>query len=268
MLMFSFAASAVAREPQAPTVMPAKAPAGTEALGVEWIRIATRDSGTMLAAVARPQGSGPFPAIVILHGSHGFAQEYVRFAQAIARNGFIAIAPCWFSDGGGPGARFVTPIACPGAPPRPEAASAAAQQTVDALLQAVRALPDVHADRVALFGHSRGAGTALNYVLRHDTVQAAVLCSSGYPGELSTSATKLKTPILILHGVADGPADGGSELTNVKMARAFEAALHRLHKPVEAKYYETGGHNGLFVHPDQFDDEVRQVSAFLNRHLR
>jgi dienelactone hydrolase len=221
----------------------------------------------MLAAVARPKGDGPLPAIVLLHGSHGFAQEYVRLARGIAQHGFIAIAPCWFSDGGGPGARFVTPIPCPGGMPRPEAASAEAQRTIDALLRAVRTLPGVRSDRVALFGHSRGAGATLNYVLRNNTVQAAVLCSSGYPRELAASAAKIQTPILILHGVADGPADGGSAMTNVKMARAFETTLHRLHKPVEAKYYETGGHNGLFVSTTQFDDEVRQMSAFLKRHV-
>lgn len=35
---------------------------------------------------------------------------------------------------------------------------------------------------------------------------------------------KSKVPILILHGAADSPADGGSIVTNVQMARDFEAA--------------------------------------------
>lgn len=46
----------------------------------------------------------------------GFAREYVQLAQALARGGLLAIAACWFEGGGGPGARFVTPIACPDAP--------------------------------------------------------------------------------------------------------------------------------------------------------
>jgi hypothetical protein len=37
--------------------------------------------GVILVAVARPSGEGPFPTILLLHGSHGFAQEYVRLAQ-------------------------------------------------------------------------------------------------------------------------------------------------------------------------------------------
>jgi dienelactone hydrolase len=256
------------QDKDAPAVKSAAAPAGAESLHVEWIRITTAGSGTMLAAVARPDGAGPFPAIVLLHGSHGFAQEYVRLAQAVARGGFVAVAPCWFSDGGGPGARFVTTIPCAGGPSRPDAASRQAQSTVDLLLKATRTLPGVRSDRVALFGHSRGAGTALNYVLRGGLVQAAVLCSSGYSPETLAAAAKVRVPILILHGVEDGPADGGSEFTNVRRARDFEAALRRLQKPVDAKYYEGGGHNGVFTSSEQFDDEVQQIVEFLKRNLK
>ena len=43
----------------------------------------------------------------------------------------------------GSGARFVTPIECPEAPPMPSASSPEAMQTLDALVQAARALPGV-----------------------------------------------------------------------------------------------------------------------------
>ena len=39
---------------------------------VYWISVNT-DSGVVHAAVAMPEGVGPFPAIIILHGTHGFA---------------------------------------------------------------------------------------------------------------------------------------------------------------------------------------------------
>ena len=99
-----------------PIVRAVDAPAGTEALAVEWVKIAVPGPAAVLAAVARPSGGGPFPVVILLHGTHGFAREYVQLAQALSRGGLLAIAACWFEGGGGPGARFVTPIACPGAP--------------------------------------------------------------------------------------------------------------------------------------------------------
>src|SRR5262245_55629778 len=74
------------------TVSVAGAPPGTETLAVQWVQVAVPDMGVMLAAVARPSGAGPFPTVLLLHGSHGFAQEYVRLAQDLADGGLLAMA--------------------------------------------------------------------------------------------------------------------------------------------------------------------------------
>jgi len=250
-----------------PVVSATEAPAGAETLAVQWVKIATPGSRAMIAAIARPGGTGPFPAVLILHGTHGFALEYVQLAQAMARRGVVGVAACWFAGGRGAGSRFITPIACPNAPPLSAASSDTAQRTVAALVRAVSHLPGVRADRVALFGHSRGGGAALNYILRSHSVRAAVLNSAGYPAAMVERARDIRTPILILHGTADDPADGGSALSNVQMARDFESALRRAGKPVEAKYYEGGRHNGLFASATQRDDEVERAMTFLQRYL-
>src|SRR4051794_19645778 len=75
-----------------PTVTAAEAPSGSEALPVQWLRVAVANLGVMRAAVARPSGAGPFPAVLILHGTHGFARQYVELANDFARSGFIAVA--------------------------------------------------------------------------------------------------------------------------------------------------------------------------------
>ena len=88
-------------------------PAGTADLGVRWMQVKAPDlGGVMLIAIARPSGAGPFPAVIVLHGTHGFAREYVQLALALAKQGVLGVAACWFSGGGGAGARFVTPIPC------------------------------------------------------------------------------------------------------------------------------------------------------------
>jgi dienelactone hydrolase len=221
----------------------------------------------MLAAVATPAGRPPFASVLLLHGTHGFSREYVELAVELSRGGLLAVAACWFSGGSGEGARFIRPIACTDAPPVTPAASDSARRTVDVLFQAVRQLPDARADRAALFGHSRGGGAALNYALTVGAVDALVLDSTGYPGELLEQVPRLHAPVLILHGLRDSPADGGSALTDPKMARSFEAALRNAGKTVEAKFYPAGTHNGIFASAAQRADEVRGITAFLKRTL-
>ena len=269
-------ASCAAHTP-APTSLPAPparprlvavtpAPPNGEREGLEWVKVEVPGLGVLKAPVARPQGQGPFSAIIILHGSHGFAQEYVRLAEAMARNGVVGVAACWFSGGGGAGSRFITPIECPEAPPISSASSPSAQRTIEALVQAVRTLPGVRADRVALFGHSRGGGAVLQYILGGGVVQAAVLNSAGYPQDLVPRAAELRVPLLMLHGISDSPSEGGSTFTDVGMARAFEAALRRAGRLVEVAYYD-GGHNSIFTSTAQYDDEVERIAGFLRRYL-
>src|SRR4051812_27288337 len=62
----------------------------------------------------------------------------------------------------------------------------------------------------------------------------------------------------MLHGARNDPAEGGSALSNIKMARDFEAALRRAGKPVEFAYYKDGKHNTVFTNSAQYEDEVRK----------
>jgi len=179
----------------------------------------------------------------------------------------LAVEACWFSGGGGEGTRFIAPIACPDAPPLTPAASDRARRTVDILLQAVRHLPDARPDHAALFGHSRGGGAALNYALTGGAVSALVLDSTGYPDEFLQQVPRLHAPVLMLHGLRDSPADGGSAVTDAKMARSFEAALRGAGKTVEARFYSAGTHNGIFASRAQRADELRLIGAFLRRTL-
>lgn len=248
------------------SIVETQAPPGTEALAAQWVKVAAPSLGVMLAAVARPRGAGPFPTIVLLHGTHGFANEYVRLAQDLASGGdVLAVAACWFRGSAGSGTRFISPIACPDAPPLSPPTSPESLQALTALIQAVRTLPGADPGRVGLFGHSRGAAPIMSYIVSAGDVRAAIFNSAGYPAGLST---EVKAPILILHGTADSPADGGVAVTNVQMARDFEAKLRAAGKPVEAVYYEGGRHNDIFTSSAQYGDEVQKMVAFLRRHFR
>ena len=251
-----------------PIISAADVPFGAERLAADWITVNVPGLGVSLAAVTRPAGAGPWPAVLLLHGTHGFAQEYVKLATDLSHAGLLAVAACWFRGGSGEGARFVSPIACPDAPPLPEPLSEDALRTVSTLVQAVRILPDVLPNAIGIFGHSRGGGATLNYILRQADVQAAILNSARYPDELRGLASELEVPLLILHGTADSLADGGTEFTKVEMARDFEKRLTAAGKSVEAVYYEEGRHNGVFEDAAQYLDEVQRTAVFLQRKLR
>jgi dipeptidyl aminopeptidase/acylaminoacyl peptidase len=79
--------------------------------------------------------------------------------------------------------------------------------------------------------------------------------------------SQAKAPILILHGTADSPEDGGAPATNVQMARDFEAKLREAGKSVEAFYYEGGRHNDIFKNETQHSDEMQRITTFFRRYL-
>ena len=248
----------------------AAAPVGADTLvGVDWVNVAVPTGGTLCAAVARPSGPGPHAVLIILHGTHGYAREYVVLARDLAREaGVVAIAAGWFAGRKGAGVRFVTPIECPDAPPMPSTAmTPEALVAVDALVDAARAMPEVRPDRVGLLGHSRGAVAALYYSLERGgakpELRALVLNSGAYPPELMARAANLNVPTLILHGTADNPAEGGSEMTAVVRAREFEAALLEGKKAVESEYFEDAGHNALFTDDRQRIRSIHRVTDFL-----
>ena len=231
-----------------------------------WQSVGVPNVGRVSFAVARPSGRGPFPTVIILHGSHGFAVEYLDLAREFARRGVLAVAVCWFSGGAGEGRRFVKSLNCPaGTPAMPRADSDQAFATIDSVVAAVRAMPDSRDDQIALFGHSRGGGAVETYMLRGGRVQAGILDSAGYPTEADLS--HLSAPILILHGISNSPSDGGSALSDVTRARAFEASLRAAHKPVEAHYYPNGTHNGIFASRVQHKDEVHRILQFMHRRF-
>jgi dienelactone hydrolase len=232
--------------------------------GITWIRLPT-DSGVVHLAVARPSGHGPFPGVLILHGTHGFAQEYVALARDLADAGILSFAACWFNGGIGEGQRFITPIACEGGPRFVDAAGSErfrlSRITLDVLVKALRARPDVRG--LAAFGHSRGGGAALDYALLHpQALSALILNSTGYPDEIIARAAILPIPVFVMHGEHDDPSEGGSAMTQIARAQRFEAALRSAGVTVVSKYY-AGGHNSLFTDTAQYNDAVRRIADFV-----
>lgn len=241
-------------------------PIGTEPLGADWIELEIPGWGSTVAAISRPDGEGPFPLVLIFHGSAGLTVPFVRWTQEIARAGFVAIAPCWFSGRTGQPASL--PIDCPEARPIPPGTSPAAFRSVAVLVATARTLPDVQADRVGLVGHSRGATAALTYASVGGGLRVLAANSGGYPDQLVGVVDGLGAPLLLLHGTKDDPSNGGAPDTGVERARAYETAVRALEKSIEAVYYEGAGHNSALSVPAQGADALRRITTFLTTWLR
>lgn len=251
--------------PAGPPTEAISPPAGTESLDASWIRIGS-DRGTFLAAVARPESEEPAPLVLVLHGSHGFAQNYVRVAQDLAAAGYVAVAPCWFAGTAG-GPPPAPAIACPEAPAPPPGMSRDAVQIVAALLAAALNLPGVLPDRVAIFGHSRGAGAAIGYASGLGGIRAVALSGGGYPAQAINTLASISASVLVLHATNDSPATGGTPDTNVRNAQAFEAAMTARGGTVEAHYADGAGHNDIWLKSSQYGEWLQYLQSFLDRHL-
>ena len=163
-------------------LVPAAPPGGTEGLGAAWYTVATPEGRTLLVAVydTRPAPDQPVPAILVLHGTHGFATQYVQIAHDLSeQTGYVVAAGCWF-DGVGQeiDTSDITPIRCPGGPEF-AGATESAWPAVRALSQAVHQYAG--AAGLGLFGHARGAEVALQLASSPDPngsgVQAVVASS-------------------------------------------------------------------------------------------
>ena len=261
---------------QAAPLSPASPPPGSEGLGAAWYTVATPEGRTLLVAVydPRPSPDQAVPAILVLHGTHGFAQQYVQIAHDLSQQtGYVVAAGCWF-DGAGQDADTsdITPIRCPGGPEF-VGATQGAWPAVRALTQAVR--QHAGAAQLGIFGHARGAEVALQLASSTDPsgagIQAIVSSSGTYtsvprspdydnPTPMSL-AESLTAPVLILHGQAD---------TQVRFSNAaiYFSRLQSLGKPAQCVVYPRMGHDAILqAAPGDaqyrvFTDGVQRSAAF------
>ena len=215
------------------------------------------------------------PAILVLHGSHGFARQYVEIAHDLSeQTGYVVAAGCWF-DGTGPDVDTsdLTPLRCPGGP---EFAGATpnAWSAVRTLTQAVRQYA-ANTPQLGIFGHSRGAEVALQLASSPDPagsgVQAVVASSGIYstvprtpnydsPTPLSL-AESLSAPVLILHGQSDTQA-------RFSNAALYYQRLQSLGKTAQCVVYPKMGHDAILrttpgdAEHRVFTDGVRRSVAF------
>lgn len=187
------------------------------------------NSGTMSAIMFVPAKT-PAPAVIVLHTAAGRVEAAdEKFAAALAKEGFVAIAPNYTASADG---RMWSPA------------------ITGALLQAVQSIrqrPEVAGKPISAVGFSLGAH-ALMLSARTPALRAVVVYYGAYDvrkakGVALPPAVKLpidvaaevKAPVLMLHGAADDEIP-------LAIARDMEAALKAAGKRVELVVYPGAYH--------------------------
>lgn len=202
-----------------------------QAAAPEQVEIPT-DDRPLQAVLYRPEGSGPFPAIVALHGCDGLRERngdirkpVADWGQLLAAAGFVVVLPDSYGSRGLPGQCSIKAPRI--RPDRERVADARAAR--DWLQQQ----DFVRKDRIGLLGWANGGIAALWAVRpslepdddRPDFRSAAAL----YPGcrRLGDTAWSTRVPTLILIGALDNwtPARHCEDMVKGARGRSAQAVI-------------------------------------------
>ena len=210
------------------------------------------------ALLFRPEGPGPFPAVVGLHNCTGltnrageFGTRYRDWAERLSKNGFVVLLPDSHSSRGA-GSQCALRS-------RPVRSDRERVADADAAREWLQSQSFVASDRISLLGWSSGAIAALWTVRARpqpQTKEGADFRSAVafYPGcrRLSNAAWSARVPTLILIGRADDQASATVCQQMVAGARGRSARL-------EIRVYPGAHHD--FDHPNR-PLQVRTGLAF------
>ncbi|MEP6967258.1 MAG: dienelactone hydrolase family protein, partial [Pseudomonadota bacterium] len=248
-------------------------------------------SVTLHGLLWRPRGHGPFPAILLNHGSGRTREDlkrlgpYERQADILgpvfARHGYVLLY--LFRRGVGlsadQGANAIDLMTSELAAHGQEARNTLQlrllddREMSDALsgLAFLRALPGVDARDVAVVGHSLGGALTLLLAEREPRLRAVVVFSgAGYSWDRSQAlrsrllgaVAHIRAPVFLIHAANDFSLGAG---------KALDARLTELGKPHLSKIYPPigrtadDGHAFLYLGVSRWEPDV---FAFLDEHMR
>jgi dienelactone hydrolase len=217
--------------------------------------------------VVRPEGLGPFPAVVILHDCSGLGPRSsgapARWSRELTARGYVVVIPDSFTTRG-----FPEGVCTDASRSRGEVAPARRVVDAYAALAHARALPFVDGRRVGLMGGSHGGSTTLAAMAAPESEwEALARARRGgfagavalYPGcraalgswHADRGTYRAVAPLLILIGDKD---DWTPAAPCVALARSSQPTEH----PVEIVVYP-GAH-----HSFDSDRPVRFVASRVN----
>lgn len=210
----------------------------------------------------KPEGEGPFPAVVLLHGCSGIFDNLYVWASRLKSWGYISL----IVDSLGP--RRVASV-CGGGDPKPYTRSLDAYDARSYLA----GLGFVDPNRIAVMGFSHGGSTALVVAttvgMHNNHFQSAI---SFYPA-CRYNLKNLNTPLLILIG------DSDDYMSAIRCARYISNKhIHEVNVNIYPGAYhcfdwyrqQVVDNRGNVMKYDEraAADAIRQVKNFLDKYLR
>jgi dienelactone hydrolase len=261
------------------------------ALAQERIELPMGDGKPLSAALYRPVGQGPFPAVVALHGCGGLtasngqvSARHEDWGKTLASKGYMVIFPDSYGSRG-LGSQCLV---------KDRTVRPAKERVADAIAAKnwLQQQADVKADRVSLLGWSNGGSSVLWSVAAEKKPKDAQpdfrSAIAFYPGcrLLAQSAERRdwesRIPLLILIGEADTwtPSAPCKQLVATAVAQGrkasiitYENALHEFDHPNRKLTKRTGlaftsddsGEAMVGTDPTAREDAMIRVPAFLDQ---
>jgi len=166
---------------------------------VRWVEYASGNS-EIPAMIARPAGTGRYPAVLFAHGRRGLDELLQRQVKRIAARGFVVLAPDVYSG------NFIEKL--------PIEHDYSIEADIGKGLDLLLSLPDINSSRACLLSHTRGGYMALKVAVTQHRQDDALACFvAWYPHmqdpnapepmqvyRYATEADQLTLPTLIFIG--------------------------------------------------------------------
>lgn len=131
------------------------------------VRYPAEDGTELVGYLAQPEGTGPFPAVLMVHEWWGLNEEIVEMADKLAEEGYVVLAPDTYR---GSTTRLV-PRAIFLRVTVPEARVDADMQAASSYLAS---LEQVDSTRLGVMGFCYGGGVALRHAVQNEGVAATI----------------------------------------------------------------------------------------------
>jgi len=193
-----------------------------------------RDGGFEMSGILlKPDGKGPFPAVLISHGLGGSAESFgMQKAREFVKWGMVCIAPNYTHNRGARG----------GQRPTDYGASEENLRRAKTCVGILHSLPEVDRQRIAAYGHSMGGFVTIGLAATApDLLKAAAITGSGvsprtgFPAPAVELASKIRAPFLILHG-------GNDPVVRPEQSTSLKDALDRNRVPNDRRVFDGEGH--------------------------
>ncbi len=210
------------------------------------------------AFVAKPSGSGPFPAVIMIHEFFGLNESILGKAQLLAEEGYFVVAPDTFR---GSTTAWIPRAIYQVITSKPEQVN----QDLDAVYAWLQAQSEVAPARTGVMGFCYGGRAALTYSLANGDLAATVVFY-GSPETDPQVLQALPGPVLGIFGGADRSIP-------LEEIEAFDAALDQAGIPHEVTVYEDQPHafitDAVSIQTDPIQAQAwAQMLEFFTQNLK